>query len=240
VLGLGSSGLVKYLTAIASGDGAVRHDWRANGQLSMTRNYDPLRGTYAVYIAGGSTHMVVGPRSTLDGTVQFTANGDTASASERAASTWNLRLNLMALRNLTASIGLRSFRVGPQFLHASGAQTTRGMDVTWRPAPTMDFTGSFASTGLMPDDRQRISTQTVLGHFLPRPSISLTGSWSHSSQSVTSSGTAQLSGREIATARVQLTLSRRLAASGGYSVAEPGKVRESKQYDGVLTWSFGR
>jgi hypothetical protein len=114
------------------------------------------------------------------------------------------------------------------------------MDVTWRPMPAMDFTGSFASTGLMPDDRQRITTQTVLGHFLPRPSVSLTGSWSHSSQSVTSSGTAQLTGREIATARAQLTLSRRLAASGGYSVAEPGKVRESKQYDGVLTWSFGR
>ena len=240
VLGLGRSTLVSYVTAIASSDGRVRQGWQANGQLSLTRNFDPLRGRYSVGVAGGSTHMVLGPRATLDGTAQLTANGDTASAGERASSSWNLRLNLIPLRSLTGSIGLRSFRVGPRFLHANAVSSTRGFDVTWRPTPRMDFTGSFASTGLMPTDRQRVTTQTVLGRVSPRPSISLTGSWSHSSQTVTNTGSAQLSGREIASARAQLAFSRRLAASAGFTVADPGQARETRQVDGVVTWSFGR
>ena len=240
VLGLGRDAMVSYLTAIVSGDGRVRRDWRANGQLSFTRNYDPIRGRYSVGVAGGSTHMGFSPRAWLDGTAQLTANGDTASANERAASTWNLRLSLIPLRSLTASLGLRAFRVGPRFVHASAVSTTRGLDVTWRPMPGMDFTGSFASTGLMPDNRQRVTTQSVLGHVSPRPSISITGTWSHSSQNVTSTGGAQLTGRDIASARAQLTPSRRLALSAGFTVAEPGRARETKQMDAVATWSFGR
>ena len=239
-LGLGRNALVSYLTAIASGDGRVRRDCQANGQLSLTRNFDPIRGRYTVGIAGGSTHMTFGSRAGLDGTLQFTTNGDTAAATERASSTWNLRFNMIPLRSLTASVGLRSFRVGPRFLHASAVSTTRGIDVTWRPTPGMDFTGSFASTGLMPDNRQRVSTQSVLAHYTPRASISLIATWSHSSQNVTSTGSAQLTGREIASARAQLSMSRRLTASAGVTVAEPGRARESKQVDGVLTWSFGR
>jgi len=239
-LGLGRDALVSYLTAIVSGDGRVRRDCQATGQVSLTRNFDPIRGHYSVGIAGGSTHMAFSPRAGLDGTLQFTANGDTAAATERASSTWNLRFNLIPLRSLTASVGLRSFRVGPRFLRASAVSTTRGLDVTWRPSPGMDFTGSFASTGLMPNNRQRVSTQSVLGHYAPRASLSVTGTWSHSSQNVTSTGGAQLTGRDIASARAQLNVSRRLAASAGLTVAEPGRARESKQVDGVLTWSFGR
>jgi len=240
VLGLGRSSVVSYLTAIASSDGRVRRNCQANGQLSWTRNLDPLRGRYSVGIAGGSTHTVLGPRAGLDGTLQLTTNGDTASANERTSSTWNLRLNLIPLRSFTASVGLRSFRVGPRFLHASAASTTHGADLTWRPMPGMDFTGSFASTGLMPDDRQRVTTQSVLGHYAPRASISILGSWSRSSQNVTSTGSAQLTGREIASARAQLTMSRRVAVSAGVTVADPGHARATRQMDGVLTWSFGR
>jgi hypothetical protein len=232
--------VVSYLTAIASSDGRVRRNCQANGQLSWTRNLDPLRGRYSVAIAGGSTHMVLGPRAGLDGTLQLTANGDTASANEKTSSTWNLRLNLIPLRSFTASVGLRSFRVGPRFLHANAASTTRGVDLTWRPMPGMDFTGSFASTGLMPNDRQRVTTQSVLGHYAPRASISVLATWSHSSQNVTSTGSAQLTGREIASARAQLTMSRRVAVSAGFTVADPGHARATRQMDGVLTWSFGR
>ena len=130
--------------------------------------------------------------------------------------------------------------MGPRFLQANAVSTTRALDLTWRPMPGMDFTGSFASTGLMPSDRQRVTTQSVLGHFTPRASISLIGSWSRSSQNVTSTGSAQLTGRDIASARAQLTLSRRVAASAGFTVADPGKARETRQVDGVFTWSFGR
>jgi hypothetical protein len=240
VLGLDRDKLVSYLTAIASGDGRVRRDWLANGQVSLTRNFDPVRGRYTVGIAGGSTHMAFSPRAILDGTAQVTTNGDTATVEQRVSSSWNLRLSLIPLRSFTASVGLRSFRVGPRFLHANAVSTTRGLDLTWRPMPKMDITGSFASTGLMPYDNQRVTTQSVLGHYAPNASLSLIGTWSHSSQKVTSTGSAQLTGHEIASARAQLALSRRLTASAGFTVAEPGRPQRTRQVDGVVTWSFGR
>ena len=237
---LDRNALLSYLTAIASGDGAVRHGWRANAILTLTRNFDPIRGVYSVATAGGSTHMAFGPHTGFDGNLQVTANGDTASAAQRATNAWSLRLYVVPLRTLTAAVNLRSFRVGPGLFRPTGISSTRGLDLTWRPVPVMDLTGTFASTGLLPDNTQRLSTQTVTGHLLPRPAISITGSWSKSSQRVTSTGGARLTGREIATGRAQITLSRKLAASAGVTVADPGRAGESKQYDAVFTWSFGR
>jgi hypothetical protein len=229
-----------YFTTVAAGEGRVRPGWTVNSLASNTVNWDPERGTFAVQTAGGTSRMLFGKRGQLDGDVQVTANGDTASAPQRWTNAWGLRANVQPLRSLTLAASLRSYRVGPGLLEPTARTRTHGADATWRPFTNFDLTGSWVSTGLLPNDAPRLVTRSMTARLSPRPSFQLSGSWSSSTQERASTVATPFVAREFASARMLLTLSRRLATSGGFTVANPGTDRSAKEYDAIVTWSFGR
>ena len=232
--------LLSYFTTLAAADGEVRHDWTANSLLSNTVNWDPERGTFAVQTVGGYSRMRLHGRGQLDGDLQFTANGDTATALQRYSNSWGLRLSLEPLRSLTLAGSMRSYRVGAELLTATGVTRTRGVDVILRPMLNMDLTASWVSTGLLPSDSPRIETRSATGRWTPWAPLQLTGSWSKSDQVRTSTAITPFRAREIASGRAFVTLSRRLSAAAGFTVANPGSGSSSKEFDAILTWSFGR
>lgn len=231
---------LRYVTTVASSDGQLRPGWRTNATASNTFSWDPERGAFGVQGVGGASRMRFGRNARFDADLQLTANGDTAAVASRYSNSWGTQLVLQPLRAWNLSGSLRSYRVGASWLRPSGVSKNRRVDLTWKPMPGADVTGSWSSTGLLPLDSPRQVTRSVAARLSPTASLQLTGNWSRSSQERVSTVGAGFLAREVASGRAQLALSRRLTATGSLTVADPGTDRSSKQYDAVVTWSFGR
>ena len=146
----------------------------------------------------------------------------------------------LEIASLRRDGSLRSYRVGSALFTATGVTRTRGADVVWRPFPGMDLTGSWVSTGLLPNDDPRVETRSLTGRWTPWAPLQLTGTWSKSDQVRTSTAITPFRARELASGRANVTLTRRMSAAGGFTVANPGTENSSKEFDAILTWSFGR
>jgi hypothetical protein len=234
------SALQKYVVALASVDTRVRRNWSMTGSASHTTSWDPDRGAYGVQVLGGSTRAQINRKLVVDGNLQISANGDTAVTDQRYSNTWTVRIQGQPLRTLNVAWSLRSLRIGPSLLRASGVSRGQVVDVQWRPVPPMQLVGSFATNGNLPNDTNRSRSRSLIAKYEASRRWQWYGSWTRSDQSFFVSSAGQLSSREVATGRVQFSPSRRLASSAGISYNEPGKPQESHQIDLALTWSFGR
>lgn len=239
-LASGANRTLEYLTTLAAGDVQVRPGWRANATASNTVNRDPERGAYAVQTVGGTSRMMFGRVNQFDADLNVTVNGDTGSVPQRYSNAWGTRVAIQPLRGITLIGSLRNYRVGPGLLTSTSISRTRGADVLWRPVSTFDVTGSYSVTGVPPGDAPRMVSRSVTGHWAPRSSVQLTGTWSNSSQDRASTSGTGFVGREFASGRAQVAFTRRLSATGGLTVANPGTNRSAKEYDAMVTWSFGR
>ncbi len=232
--------LQEYLTAVALLDARVRPHWTVAGSLSHTTNFDPDRSPYGVQTLGGTTRAQLSRRLQFDATMQLSQNGDTASASQRFSNSWAARLQGQALRNLMLAGSLRSTRIGTGLFRATSV--TRGIagDLNWRPVPTLQLVGSYARNTILPASTGRNSSRSLSARFEPTSHWQWYGSWTRTDQRVFASAAGQLSSREVVSTRLQYAPSRRLAASVGTTISEPGRSDESRQLDAALTWSFGR
>ncbi len=236
----GRRALERYVTAIASQDGQPRPGWRTGMTLSHTLTWDPERGRFGVNTAATNSRMNLGRRAVLDGNWQLTNNGDTAVRAQRVAITWVLHTSLQPLRTLQLGAGINSQRIGEGILKPTGVVRGRQIDVTWRPTPGVDVTGNAASSGLLPDDAPRIGTRSLLVRVTPSARWQVTGTWTRSTTARVLGTTSAFAGREFASGRLQVAPTRRLAASVSLEVANPGRADVSRQFDTVVTWSFGR
>lgn len=232
--------LLRYVTAVTSMDGHMRPGWTATASASHTTNWDPVLGPFSVETAGGSTRMRLGRRADFDGTLTLAANGDTAHNAQRLTSSWSMRLGLTPLRTLLLAGILRSYRVGRGLLQPTGIARGRELQITWRPLPALDLMGDISSSGLLPDDSPRQGTRSLTLRFTPSPAWQATGAWTRSTDSRPLLPGRTFSGREFATGRLQWTPVRRLSTSVAMDVADPGQATQSRQYDALVTWSFGR
>lgn len=231
---------LRYATTVASSEGRMRPGWLVNATASNTFNWDPERGRFAVQTLGGTSRMQFGRRARLDADLQVAANGDTAANASRYSNGWGSQLTVQPLRTVQMSGSFRSYRVGPDLLRPSGVSKNHRLDFTWKPLHSADVTGSWSSTGLLPNNSPKQVTRSVSGRLSPTANLQLTGNWSRSSQERAGTTGAGFFAREYASGRAQLAITRRLTATGTLTVADPGSERSSKQYDAVVTWSFGR
>jgi hypothetical protein len=232
--------LLKYATAMASADGELRHGLAVNTSASHTTSWDPSRGTYGSEAIASAMRASFGRSAEWDASWQLSANGDTGSVLQRYSNTWSSRLQAMPLRNLTVAVSLRSLRVGSSLLKPNGTSRGAGFDVQWRPFPACDLLGSYASTGVFPNELQRSSTRSLTAKLETSSKLQLYGSYTRSDQTGTVIASTASTRHELVSGRVQWQPTRRVAASGTLTVSEPGRVKEARQVDVAFTWSFGR
>ncbi|MBI5169077.1 MAG: hypothetical protein HZA61_06290 [Candidatus Eisenbacteria bacterium] len=232
--------LLKYATAMASADGELRHGLAVNSSASHTTSWDPSRGTYGSEAIASALRASFGRSAEWDASWQLSANGDTGSVLQRYSNTWSSRLQAMPLRNLTVAVSLRSLRVGPGLLKPSGTSRGAGLDVQWRPFPACDLLGSYATTGVFPNEQQRSSTRSLTAKLESSSKLQLYGTYTRTDQTGTVIATTASTSHESASGRVQWQPTRRVAASGTLTVSEPGREQEARQVDVAFTWSFGR
>jgi hypothetical protein len=232
--------LQRYVMAVASLQSRVRRNMTGTFTASHTTSWDPLLGRYGVQTVGGSTRAQLTRRIQLDGSMQVTANGDTATSDQRISNNWNLRAQGYPLRTLLVAWSIRNARVGPAFWRASSVNRGRVLDLQWRLVPTLSLLGTIGTSESVGGAGSRSNTRSFSGRWDASRAWHWYGSWTHSDQRSVSSVAGALSSREVASGRVQFEPTRRLATSAGITVNEPGRPDESRQVDVALTWSFGR
>ncbi len=232
--------LLKYATAMASADGELRHGLAVNTSASHTTSWDPTRGTYGSEALASALRASFGRSAEWNASWQLSANGDTGSVLQRYTNTWSSRLQAMPLRSLTLALSLRSLRVGSGLFKPSGTSRGAGIDVQWRPFPACDLLGSYATTGVFPNEQQKSSTRTLTAKLEPSSKLQFYGTYTRTDQTGTVVASTLSSSHEMASGRVQWQPTRRVAASGTLTVSEPGRAQEARQVDVAFTWSFGR
>ncbi len=232
--------LLRYATAVASGEGNVRPGWYGVASASHTTNWDPVRGAFWAEMVRGSSRMKLARGLEAEGYVQVAASGDTASRDQRWNTDASGRLNADPLRSLRLGYATRIYRVGPRLGSATAHSRSQTVDVRWQPVRTLEMVGSYSQNETFSRENPRTSMRTASARWSPLPQWQFSGNWTRSEESRTDVVANQLSGREIMGARVAGALSRRLTLNGGASVADHGAPSESRQYDASLTMSFGR
>jgi hypothetical protein len=232
--------LERYATAIGTIQGKVRRDWSATGSASHTTSWDAESGTASVQTLNGSTLMTFGRRAHVDGSLQFSRNGGAAAASQRYSNVWMVRMQATPLRTLETIVSLRSTRVGPTLLQPTGLARGAGLDVRWRPLKPFELQSSLSTSGILPYDRPRSTSQSVTARWAQSAHWQIDGSWSKSTSPGSLDGLLASRVSESQSARLQWTPSRRIAMSGNVTRRDPGRATETRQLDAVFVWSFGR
>lgn len=232
--------LLEYATAIVSGDGRVRQGWTANGSATHTTTWDPDRGTFGTQTLTGISRMALGSRASLDATLSIAANGDTAAASQRWSNVWTTRLQAQPYRSLRLTAGLRSQRVGPGLLSPLSVSRGVSFDAVWRPHPALESIGTYSVNEALTGPAGRTTTWSANSRLQLARRWQLQGLWSRTATPRLERGVESILTQDLASGRLLWQPTRWVAASASYSSTDPGKVSESRRFDGTFTWSFGR
>ncbi len=234
------SALVQYLSALAAVDGRVRPGWYGTAAASRTLNWEPERGRFTSDAVRAGSRFRLARGLDADLNAQVAANGDTASRDQRWTSELNGRVTATPVRAFTVALFERVYRVGHSLGRASSRATSSQGDVRWKPGAGLEMVGSLSTTTAAEGSAPRVTTRMGTVRWVPISQWQLIANWSKSEQNRQSTFAEQLNGREIAGLRVTGALGRRLSLTTGATVADPGETRETRQYDGSLTMTFGR
>jgi len=238
--GTTSVALQKYVTSVAAVDARVRRNWTMTGGLSHTSNWDPDHSLYHIETMSGASRAQLNRRLQLDGSLQFSANSDTAAAANRYSNAWNVRLQGTPLRTVQLAVSLRDSRSGPGVLRAASASDGVVLDGTWRPTSSLQLIGQYGNSVEKPSVSGSNGTRSLSAKYQPTPQWQWYGTWTRADQTVFVSSAGRLSSREVVSSRVQYEPSRWLASTAGLTYNDPGKATESRRLDLTFTWSFGR
>lgn len=237
---LAGTDLISYYSTILALEGRVRPGWIGTTLASHTFNWDPQRGRYSTESLRMGSRLRLARGLDADVNGQISANGDTASRSQRWSSELSARVSATPLRSLTFALYERVFRVGASLGRASGRATTSQGDLRWRPVPSLEMVGSLNLTSAATGGGPRSTSRMGMVRWAALRGWQLVGNYSRSEQSRQSSFAEQLAGREVAGLRVTGALGRRITLNAGATGADLGTARETRQYDGSVTMTLGR
>jgi hypothetical protein len=234
-----STGLLNYLSAVASAAGPVRRGWKANGSLSHVTNWEPGRPAYSVETAHGGSRLDVVRRLTLDLDLLLTATSDIAARDARYVVQSSAGLQGSPLRSLTVTLSARRYQAGPALFDGASESRSLGLNVRLRPGSKLDLAADVSSSGSLPHNDPQLRTSRVNATWNASPRLRLSGYYTRSDRTQRIAAATALSGQEIVGARLLAALGRRLNLNAGMNIAEPRGEARSRQGDASLTWSFG-
>jgi hypothetical protein len=232
--------MTRYVTAVASANGRVREHWTGAASASHTTQWDPFRGVTNLETVQLNSQLRLIRGLSADANLQVSSQSDSAAHAEHSTRDLSLRVQAAPLRSLSIGLAERHFQVGSGLTVASGRSRTTTLDARWVPVRSVEVIGSHGVSGTLPDNRPRVTTDMANLRLSLASKLQLTGTWSRSAETRADASANPLSGREIATARMVAALSGSLSVNAGFSVAERGTPRESRQYDAAVVMGFRR
>jgi len=234
-----STGLLNYVSAVASADGPVRRGWKANGSPSHVTNWGPDRPVYSIETAHGGARLDLVRRTTLELDLLLTETSDAAARAARYVAQSSAGLKGSPLRSLTITLSARRYHAGPALFDGASESRSLGLNVRLRPAPKLDLAADVSSSGSLPHNDPHLRTTRVNATWNASSRLRLSGYFTRSDRTQSIAAANALSGQEIVGARVLAALGRTLNLNAGMNVAEPRGATRSQQGDASLTWSFG-
>lgn len=235
-----SPDLVGNLLLLATANGRVRPGWTGGSSVARSANWIPGGRRYFVDTFRGGSVLTLTRGLDLNGDLQVTANGDTASRDLRLVTLGSVGVAAVPLRNLRITWSDRIYRAGPSLGRAASRSTSVFWDVRWRAGRGLELGGNVARTGAQPRNEPRSTTTQLNARWAPSGGLQMDLNYARSSQTRLGGTAGTQSGTEIATARLLAALGRSTRLNAGFSVANPGRAGENRQVDVTLTRVFGR
>jgi hypothetical protein len=236
-----------YLLLLGSIEGRLRPDW--TGRAGVARSFNWTGSDRArpidTYQASTTMRLAHGLDLSANSQVSVTdpsgrAQADSIGRNSRVVSQGSILVTATPLRRITGVVSFQAYRSGPGLARAASSSRSSAFDLRWRPANTLDLTGSLQRTRGLRRNDPTLTNWRVTSQWTPSRNFQVDGTYLRSDQPRGEAASDLPAGRETWSTRALIGFSNDFRLQALWSLVDPGLPTRATRLELGVTLALRR